>query len=121
MAKSKRLNDLLLVLLTNADARDTGSIVSLPESCTQDTGLGDSLARWEKMMLQDNAFVEQRLPQSILRTLTDEEMAVYRQPFITLARAGGPKSWNQGAFCSCMTFFIEANSQTLEVDLKTSM
>ena len=35
----------------------------------------------EKMMLEDNAFIEQRLPQSILRTLSDEEMDEYRRPF----------------------------------------
>jgi len=35
----------------------------------------------EAMVLEKNVFVEQVLPGSILRTLTDEEMAVYRAPF----------------------------------------
>jgi haloalkane dehalogenase len=35
----------------------------------------------EDMVLNDNFFVEQRLPAGVLRTLTDEEMAVYRAPF----------------------------------------
>jgi len=36
----------------------------------------------EQMMLQDNLFVEQRLPASIIRKLSDEEMAEYRRPFL---------------------------------------
>jgi haloalkane dehalogenase len=39
-------------------------------------------AAGEQMMLQDNLFIEQRLPQSIMRTLGDEEMAAYRKPFL---------------------------------------
>jgi haloalkane dehalogenase len=35
----------------------------------------------EEMILNQNIFVEGVLPGSILRTLTDEEMAVYRRPF----------------------------------------
>jgi haloalkane dehalogenase len=35
----------------------------------------------ESMVLENNVFVENVLPGSILRTLTDEEMAVYRRPF----------------------------------------
>ena len=35
----------------------------------------------EKMVLEDNFFVERMLPGSILRDLTDEEMAEYRRPF----------------------------------------
>jgi haloalkane dehalogenase len=35
----------------------------------------------EKMMLEDNLFVEQRLPMSIMRKLSEEEMAEYRRPF----------------------------------------
>lgn len=35
----------------------------------------------EEMILEKNVFVERVLPGSILRTLTDEEMAVYRGPF----------------------------------------
>jgi haloalkane dehalogenase len=36
----------------------------------------------EKMMLEDNLFVEQRLPMSIMRKLSEEEMAEYRRPFL---------------------------------------
>ncbi|MGW5365147.1 haloalkane dehalogenase [Actinopolymorpha pittospori] len=35
----------------------------------------------ETMVLRDNYFVERVLPEAVLRTLTDEEMAAYRQPF----------------------------------------
>lgn len=35
----------------------------------------------EKMMLEDNAYVEQRLPDAIIRTLDDDEMKEYRRPF----------------------------------------
>lgn len=37
----------------------------------------------EKLILDQNAFVEQVLPGSIVRPLTEEEMAVYRAPFPT--------------------------------------
>jgi haloalkane dehalogenase len=37
----------------------------------------------EKLILEDNAFVERVLPRTIVRKLTDEEMAVYRAPFPT--------------------------------------
>nr|6Y9F_A Chain A, Ancestral haloalkane dehalogenase AncHLD3 [synthetic construct] len=37
----------------------------------------------EKMILEDNVFVEKVLPGSVLRTLSEEEMAVYRAPFPT--------------------------------------
>ncbi len=35
----------------------------------------------ERMVLEDNVFVETVLPKSIMRTLSDEEMAAYRTPF----------------------------------------
>ncbi|MFJ2021640.1 haloalkane dehalogenase [Streptomyces nodosus] len=35
----------------------------------------------ETMVLRDNLFVEQVLPQAVLRTLSAEEMAAYRRPF----------------------------------------
>ena len=35
----------------------------------------------ESMILEKNIFVENVLPGSVLRDLTDEEMAVYRRPF----------------------------------------
>jgi haloalkane dehalogenase len=37
----------------------------------------------EKLILEDNAFVERILPRGIQRELSDEEMAVYRAPFPT--------------------------------------
>jgi len=37
----------------------------------------------ERMVLEDNAFVERVLPGSIVRTLGDDEMAAYRAPFPT--------------------------------------
>lgn len=37
----------------------------------------------EKLVLEDNVFVEKVLPASVLRTMSDEEMAVYRAPFQT--------------------------------------
>jgi len=36
----------------------------------------------EQLMLQDNMFVERMLPGSIVRTLSDDEMAAYRKPFL---------------------------------------
>jgi len=36
----------------------------------------------EAMVLEKNVFVERVLPGSVLRTLTDEEMAEYRRPYI---------------------------------------
>jgi haloalkane dehalogenase len=39
----------------------------------------------EKMILEDNAFIEGVLPSATVRKLTDEEMAVYRAPFPTPA------------------------------------
>lgn len=37
----------------------------------------------ETMVLEKNVFVEKVLPGSVLRGLTDEEMAVYRRPYLT--------------------------------------
>jgi haloalkane dehalogenase len=37
----------------------------------------------EKMILEENVFVEQVLPRGIVRKLTNEEMSVYRAPFPT--------------------------------------
>jgi haloalkane dehalogenase len=36
----------------------------------------------EAMVLQDNFFIEKILPKAILRTLSDQEMAEYRRPFV---------------------------------------
>lgn len=35
----------------------------------------------ERMVLEDNVFIEAQLPRAVMRKLTDEEMAHYRQPF----------------------------------------
>jgi len=35
----------------------------------------------ERMVLEDNIFIEERLPGAVLRQLTDEEMNHYREPF----------------------------------------
>ena len=43
----------------------------------------------EHMVLDDNVFVERVLPGSVLRGLTEEEMEVYRRPFLR-ARRGPP-------------------------------
>jgi haloalkane dehalogenase len=37
----------------------------------------------EQMILEKNMFVERVLPNSVMRTLSDEEMAAYRKPFAT--------------------------------------
>ncbi|QND58340.1 haloalkane dehalogenase [Mesorhizobium huakuii] len=37
----------------------------------------------EKLVLEDNVFVEKVLPASVLRTMSNEEMAAYRAPFPT--------------------------------------
>ena len=39
-------------------------------------------AEGERMILEDNYFVEDRLPSRIIRDLTEDEMAVYRKPFL---------------------------------------
>ena len=38
----------------------------------------------EKLVLEDNVFVEKVLPASVLRTMSDDEMDAYRAPFPTL-------------------------------------
>jgi haloalkane dehalogenase len=47
-------------------------------------------AAGEDMALTKNVFVERVLPGSILRKLTDEEMAVYRRPFATPGESRRP-------------------------------
>ncbi|WP_448044266.1 haloalkane dehalogenase [Bradyrhizobium liaoningense] len=37
----------------------------------------------EQMIIEGNAFVERILPGSVIRSLSEEEMAVYRAPFVT--------------------------------------
>jgi haloalkane dehalogenase len=48
----------------------------------------------EKLVLEDNTFVEKILPGAILRTLGDEEMAEYRRPFLEPGESRRPTlSW----------------------------
>jgi haloalkane dehalogenase len=48
----------------------------------------------EKMILEQNVFVEQILPGAVLRALTDAEMAVYRRPFAVSGEGRRPTlSW----------------------------
>jgi haloalkane dehalogenase len=44
----------------------------------------------EEMVLEKNVFVERVLPGSVLRGLTDEEMAVYRRPYLESGEARRP-------------------------------
>ena len=44
----------------------------------------------EQMVLEKNIFVERVLPGSVLRTLTDEEMAEYRKPFLDAGESRRP-------------------------------
>lgn len=48
----------------------------------------------ESMVLTDNLFVEQVLPMGVLRDLSDEEMAVYRAPYLDSGESRRPTlSW----------------------------
>jgi haloalkane dehalogenase len=48
----------------------------------------------EQLVLEQNSFVERNLPATILRTLSDEEMAEYRRPFLEPGEARRPTlSW----------------------------
>jgi haloalkane dehalogenase len=50
--------------------------------------------RGEEMVLEKNIFVERVLPSSVLRGLTENEMAVYRAPFVTSGEDRRPTlSW----------------------------
>lgn len=44
----------------------------------------------EKMVLEENFFVERMLPGSVLRDLTDEEMTEYRRPFVEAGEGRRP-------------------------------
>ncbi len=44
----------------------------------------------EEMVLQKNIFVERILPSSVLRGLSDEEMAVYRKPYLEAGESRRP-------------------------------
>lgn len=48
----------------------------------------------ERMVLEENSFIEFNLPKTVLRTLTDEEMNEYRRPFAEPGEARRPTlSW----------------------------
>jgi haloalkane dehalogenase len=44
----------------------------------------------ERMILEENYFVEDRLPSRILRDLSEEEMAVYRRPYLEAGESRRP-------------------------------
>jgi len=44
----------------------------------------------EKMVLEDNVFIEQVLPGTIIRSLADDEMTEYRRPFLNLGEDRRP-------------------------------
>lgn len=56
MAKTIRLNDLQLILLAGAAARDNASLIPLPENCGQDTARITKAAA----LLLSNGFVEEK-------------------------------------------------------------
>ena len=48
----------------------------------------------EQMILQENRFIEYNLPATLLRKLSDEEMAHYREPFLAAGEGRRPMlSW----------------------------
>lgn len=53
-----------------------------PASVHARSAVGIRSAEGEKMMLEDNLYIEQRLPQAVMRRLSPEEMAAYRKPFL---------------------------------------
>jgi haloalkane dehalogenase len=54
------------------------------EDCGEARGIFQALRspQGEPMIFNENVFVEAVLPRSVLRTLTDQEMAAYRTPFL---------------------------------------
>jgi haloalkane dehalogenase len=60
----------------------------------RETFQGFRSPRGEAMVLEDNVFVEKVLPSAMFRTLTAEEMAEYRRPYITPGEGRRPTlSW----------------------------
>jgi haloalkane dehalogenase len=53
----------------------------------------------EAMVLQNNYFIEEILPNAILRKLSNEEMAQYRRPFAE--RLNTRTGWGQAMCPSC--------------------
>ncbi len=52
--------------------------------------LGMRSAAGDEMVLKNNVFIERILPGSILRKLTDAEMAVYRKPYLEVGESRRP-------------------------------
>ena len=63
MTKTIRLNDLQLVLLSSADARDNGSLIPLPASCTEDRArIGKAVtALLRRAMIEELPVTDHRL------------------------------------------------------------
>lgn len=78
IVKQYTLSEFATQLAGEVDEGDTEELVSIVETVFKDFRSPEG----EKMVLQDNMFVEQLLPQMILRELTPKEMDTYRQPFI---------------------------------------
>ncbi len=60
----------------------------VPPAFPRSEPMGGALGRYrsdagEELILEENQFVEQILPGSVIRDLTDEEMAYYRAPYTT--------------------------------------
>ncbi len=60
----------------------------IPPAFPRSEPMGGALGRYrsdagEELILEQNQFVEQILPGSVIRGLTDEEMAYYREPYAT--------------------------------------
>jgi haloalkane dehalogenase len=47
----------------------------------------------ERMIFEDNFFIETILPKSIMRRLSDDELAMYRKPFVTRAARKPTLEW----------------------------
>jgi haloalkane dehalogenase len=65
---------------------DTQELVALVETVFKGFRSPDG----EKMVLQDNMFVEQLLPQMVMRKLSEEEMDAYRRPFLNTGEERRP-------------------------------
>ena len=78
----------------------------------------------EELILQKNVFIENILPKSVLRTLTDEEMAHYRKPFIEPGESRRPTlTWPReipvGGVPPDVTEIVDAYSNWLSSNIST--
>lgn len=73
MIKAIRLTDLQLVLLSNAAARDTGSLLPLPETCTQDAS---RISKAVAALLKRGFIEEQPVTDLMLRWREDGDNAI---------------------------------------------